>query len=58
MGCKGFVSHWSDDQFSSKGTYKTGKREGDWVEYYGNGQLSSNGNYKNGMKDGAWLWYN
>ena len=41
-----------------KGSFKNGKKEGDWVWYYGNGQLSYIGNYKNGIKEGVWVSYN
>jgi len=54
---EGSVSYWSDGQLSSKGNYKNGKREGEWVECHENGQLSSKGNYKNCMKEGAWFQY-
>ena len=32
----------------SQGSFKNGKREGDWVEYWYNGQLFYKGTYKDG----------
>ena len=42
---------------AEQGSFKSGKKEGAWVEYHKNGQLFSKGNYKIGKRDGAWVAY-
>ena len=45
-------------QLDSKGSYKNGKKEGEWVIYWGsNGRLASKENYKNGKREGVWTEY-
>ena len=39
-----------------QGSFKSGKREGYWVNYYENG-ISFRGNFKNGKEEGAWISY-
>tara|TARA_B110000285_G_C15076312_1_gene590946 strand:+ start:1095 stop:1580 length:486 start_codon:yes stop_codon:yes gene_type:complete len=41
----------------SQGSFKNGKKEGDWVSYSDNGQLEAKGNYKNGRQEGDWTGY-
>ena len=40
-----------------QGTFKNGKKDGDWVTYWNNRQLMIKKNYKNGKQDGAWVSY-
>ena len=40
-----------------KGSFKSGKRDGEWEKYYENGQLSFKGRYKDGNKVGPWVEY-
>ena len=45
------------DQGLARGAFKSGKRDGPWVNYYPNGQLWSKGEYKNGKFEGLWVAY-
>ena len=40
-----------------KGSFRRGKRDGEWEKYYENGQLSFKGLYKDGKKVGLWVEY-
>ena len=40
-----------------QGSFKSGKREGAWIDYWDNGQLWHKGEYKKGKKEGAWVRY-
>ena len=42
----------------TQGSFKNGKKEGNWVSYHDNGQLLEKGNYKNGKQEGIWILYN
>ena len=44
----------------AKGSFKNGKREGEWIEWQDTGptyRYKSRGNYKNGKREGAWVYY-
>ena len=40
-----------------KGSFKSGKRHGQWEKYYENGQLSYKGRYEDGNRVGLWVEY-
>ncbi len=40
------------------GTYRNGKRYGNWKWYYENGNKKVEGNFNlNGKEEGVWIWY-
>ena len=39
------------------GSFKNGKKNGEWLSYHRNGQLFSKGNFTNGEKGGLWEFY-
>jgi hypothetical protein len=41
----------------TQGSFKNGKKDGDWVRYHYNGQLRDKGNYNKGSKEGLWVVY-
>ncbi len=42
----------------TEGTYRDGKRDGDWIYYYPNGQKEAIGRYRDGVENGPWtMWY-
>ena len=51
-----YYKKFSDVPFTGKvtgeeqGSFRNGKREGEWVSYYENGQLWEKGTFKNGKK--------
>tara|TARA_B100000900_G_scaffold328275_1_gene288514 strand:+ start:312 stop:605 length:294 start_codon:yes stop_codon:yes gene_type:complete len=40
------------------GTFKKGKKTGEWLVYYASGQLRAKGSKKDGKKNGLWEWFN
>ena len=40
-----------------QGSFRNGKRHGDWVWYHNVRQIAYKGIYKNGKKDGPWVRY-
>ena len=56
-----YYKKFSDVPFSGEvegreqGKFKSGKREGPWVEFYENGQLDFKGEYRNGKREGPWV---
>ncbi|RSK45994.1 toxin-antitoxin system YwqK family antitoxin [Hymenobacter perfusus] len=40
-----------------EGTYRDGKREGEWKYYYASGALHSKGTYQRGESEGEWVSY-
>jgi hypothetical protein len=58
-----YYKKFSDVPFTGKitgktrGAFKNGKEDGDWVSYYNNGQLRYKGSYKNGKYEGFWVSY-
>ena len=53
-----YVSWYSNQQKSEKGTFANGQRNGLWTEWYKNGQKNEEGSYKDNSRDGAWVfWY-
>ena len=47
-----FVHYWENGQLQTKGVYKDGKKEGQWVYFFNDGTVleSMTGTYKNGVK--------
>lgn len=40
-----------------KGSYKNGKKDGEWISYYKGGKIKLKANYKNGRRDGELISY-
>lgn len=55
-----FVKYFgrSGGQIASKGNYKNGELDGEFVSYYQSGKMWSTGSYKNGCYTGLWSYRN
>lgn len=52
------VYYHFDGTIRSKGMYKNGEKQGEWINYYwGTDKVQSRGSYKNGRRDGIWYSY-
>ena len=50
--------YYQNGQMKAKGTYKDGKRIGEWVFYHPTGKVEQKGVYDNkGRAQGVWKWY-
>ena len=50
------VWYWGNGQKNKEGTYKDGKKDGNWKEWSRNGEIVGEGNFSNGT--GKWTgWY-
>jgi antitoxin component YwqK of YwqJK toxin-antitoxin module len=45
------------DKGLSRGSFKNGRRDGQWIGYHENGQLLYKGNYKSGKEVGTWVYH-
>jgi len=61
-----FIKYDENGQLEEKGSYKNGKKEGEWVEYYPKGLVGGGytrarslrkGSYKDGEREGEWYYY-
>ncbi len=49
---------YEEGQKDLEGTYKNGKRDGQWTKWYENGKKESEGTFKDGKEDGLFnVWY-
>lgn len=51
-------SKLENGQIIISGSYKNGKKDGEWLEYFNNGQLKKKENYSSGNYDGKFESYN
>jgi len=54
---KGEWKFYHNGKLRETGSYKLGKREGEWKSYHDNGKLSEIVSYKDGKKEGEWKSY-
>lgn len=49
---------YEDSVLVARGSYKNGKKTGNWTYWYPNGQIREEGHFRKGEKDGMWVqWY-
>jgi len=46
------VRYWENGNKSMEGSYKNGKRTGQWTAWYSDGEIWSTGEYKDGLEHG------
>jgi hypothetical protein len=44
-------------RIEESGNYKSGLKDGEWINYNSNGSISGKGNYVNGRKEGDWSFF-
>ena len=45
------------EELSEKGSFRKGKKNGEWLTFHENGELHSKGKFKDGKITGLWEWY-